>query len=508
MNTLKKTFFILSLLSLQLAASAQENTPDMKEYSVPAFRGIDAGSLSNVYITSGTVQSVIMEKDEEDEDRNSTFNVKNGILEIRNSVDGSDNHLNNDRIYICCPNLKYIKASGVSKIKSMTKIKTDSLEIYANGASKIDLDIDVQYLKTDITGASKLTLKGNSIQHIASLNGAAKLSADLIEVTDMKIEGNGAAKANVNVKNKLFGDMKGVSSVNYDKKPDSVNLNNGYWNDNLDANSNQQHSNISVDKDSTKVSIFGKNIEIVEGKDTRISFGNTEMTVDNKGNLKIGKKDKNKPYIHKFSGHWAGFELAFNGYLNKDNGTALPTQYEFLTLNDAKSIGVNLNVFELNANIINNRFGVVSGIGIQWNNYRFGDNVVLVPDSGRVYGFHNTNITTYIKSKLVESWLRVPLFLEYQTAQKKSKQFHIAAGAVFGYKIGSHSKQVHFEGGDRTKPKIYNDFYLNPVKLDAEVRIGWGPINLFASYSLTPMYKDNKGPEIYPYMIGITLTGW
>ncbi len=509
MNTLKKTFFILSLLSLQLAASAQGNTQDMKEYSVPAFSAIDAGGLSNVYISSANVQSVKMEKENaEDGERNIQFSVKNGILEIKNTLDGSDYNMTNDKVYISCPSLNSVKAYGVSRVKSINTIKADQLLITASGASKIEMDIDVRDLATDISGASRLTLKGNVFQHVASLSGAAKLNANELKAVNMLISGSGAAKANVNVKTVLAGEMTGASSVNYENKPDSVNLNNSNWNDNMDANSNQERSNISVDKDSTKVSLFGKNIEVVEGKNTRISIGNTEMSVDNKGNLKIGKKDKDKPYTHKFRGHWAGFELAFNGYLNKDNGTALPAQYEFLTLNDAKSIGVNLNVFELNANIINNRFGVVSGIGIQWNNYRFGDNVVLVPDSGRVYGFHNTNITTYIKSKLVESWLRVPLFLEYQTAQKKSKQFHIAAGAVFGYKIGSHSKQVHFEGGDRTKPKIYNDFYLNPVKLDAEIRIGWGLINLFASYSLTPMYKENKGPEIYPYMIGITLAGW
>jgi hypothetical protein len=200
--------------------------------------------------------------------------------------------------------------------------------------------------------------------------------------------------------------------------------------------------------------------------------------------------------------------LAFNGYVNKDFSSNLPSQYEFLTLNDVKSVGVNLNIFELNGNIINNRFGIVSGIGLQWNNYRFDDNVVLLPDSGRIFGYKNDNITSYIKSKLVESWVRVPLFLEYQTAKRKGKQFHIAAGGVFGYKLGSHSKQVHFEGGDRTKDKVYSDFYLNPIKLDAEIRVGWGPINLFASYAITPLFKDNKGPELYPYMIGITLAGW
>jgi hypothetical protein len=454
-----------------------------------------------------------MEKDAEDEDKSACFNVKNGILEIKNPINGGENNLSNDKIYICCPNLNFIKASGVSKVKSQNKIKFDNLLITASGASKIELDLDVQTLTTDISGAAKLTLKGKGIQHIASLGGAAKLNADEIVFQNMEIEGSGAAKANVNVKNKLTGDMTGVSTLNYEKEPDTVhfhsaNINKDKLSENSVTGTKHRKTGNYNSNDTTSVSILGNDIEVIDGKETKISFGNTEMVVNDNGNVKIGKKDKNKPYVHKFRGHWAGFELAFNGYVNKDFGTVLPAKYEFLKLNEVKSVAVNLNIFELNANIINNRFGVVSGVGIQWNNYRFGDNVVLSPDSATIYGYHNTAINSYIKSKLVESWVRVPLFLEYQTAKKKGKQFHLAVGGVFGYKIGSHSKQVHFEDGERNKPKVYSDFYLNPIKLDAEVRIGWGPVNLFASYAITPMFKDNKGPELYPYTVGVTLAGW
>ncbi len=507
---MKKSAWIIAILLLfATTVSAQENNQNLKEYQLPPFTGIDAGSLSNVYITMGTIQSIKIEKDDEDE-LNTRFNVRNGILIIRNSLDASDNQMNNEKIYISCINLEYLKASGVSKIKSQNLIKSESLNIIVSGASKIDLNIEVNDLTSDISGASKLTLKGNALHHTANLSGASKMNANELLVLSMNIEGSGVAKANINVKNKLTGEMTGVSSINFTNKPDTfllstVNINN----DNFGNNKNPQiikKKNRYEDTDLTNDTINdieNEDIEIIKTKKRRFIFG-----MDENGDFIFEKKDRDKPYTHRFKGHWAGFELAFNGFVNNDFGTALPAQYEFLELNDAKSIGVNLNFFELNGNIINNRLGVVSGIGLQWNNYRFSDNVVLLPDSGSIYGIHNTAISTYSKSKLVESWVRAPVFLEYQTAKKHWKQFHLAVGGVFGYKIGSHSKQVHFEGGDRNKDKIYNDFYLNPIKLDAEVRIGWGPINLFASYAITPMFKENKGPEVYPYMIGVTLTGW
>ncbi|NVN95277.1 MAG: DUF2807 domain-containing protein [Bacteroidetes bacterium] len=486
------TVFVL----LSIILKAQNSDSEYKTYNLPVFTGIEAGDLANVVISNGSQQSVKVEKDNDGE---ASLEVKDNILKISS---GTMTNFSNVKIIIVCTDLKYIKASGVSKIKSSNTIKSNELKIKAMGASKIDLDIDVQSLTTDISGAAKLVLKGNAIQHISEISGASNLNAKELDVVKMDVQGSGVAKANVNVKTELSGELSGVSSVKYDQKPIIDNLG-----DNDVKTAKKNRVNTSAD-DTTKVSLLGSNIEVIDGKETKISIGNTEMIVGDDGKVKIEKKDKNKPYVHHFKGHWSGFELGFNGYVNKDFGTALPAKYDFLKLNDVKSIGVNLNVFELNANIINNRFGVVSGIGLQWNNYRFDDNVVLVPDSSTIYGYHNTAINSYIKSKLVESWVRVPLFLEYQTAKKRSKQFYIAVGGVFAYKIGSHSKQVNFEGGDRNKPKVYNDFYLNPIKLDAEVRVGWGPVKLFASYSLTQMFKENKGPELYPYTVGVTLVSW
>ncbi len=491
---MKKILSILTIFIL-LTGLVKAQESELKLYEVPTFTGIDAGDLANVIISQGEKQSLKIEKSDEGE---ASVEVKDEILKI---TPGSMTNFSNVKIYIICPNLKYIKISGVSKIKSDGIIQSNDLKIKAMGASKIDMAINVENLTTDISGASKATFKGAATTHKSNLSGASNLNAKELDVVKMEVNASGASKANVNVKNELTGELSGVSNVKYENKPLIVNLSGN------DIEMPKKVKSINTNADTVDVSFLGSEVKVIDGEDTKITFGNTEIIAGDKG-VKINKKDKNKPYNHKFKGHWAGFELAFNGYVNKDFSSNLPSQYEFLTLNDVKSVGVNLNIFELNGNIINNRFGIVSGIGLQWNNYRFDDNVVLLPDSGVIYGYKNTNITSYIKSKLVESWVRVPLFLEYQTAKRKGKQFHIAAGGVFGYKLGSHSKQVHFEGGDRTKDKVYSDFYLNPIKLDAEIRVGWGPINLFASYAITPLFKDNKGPELYPYMIGITLAGW
>ncbi|OYT17212.1 MAG: hypothetical protein B7C24_03720 [Bacteroidetes bacterium 4572_77] len=56
--------------------------------------------------------------------------------------------------------------------------------------------------------------------------------------------------------------------------------------------------------------------------------------------------------------------------------------------------------------------------------------------------------------------------------------------------------------------KVHKDFYIQPFKVDASLRIGWGWVNMYANLSLTEMFSKNKGPKLYPFTIGIMLVSW
>jgi hypothetical protein len=174
-----------------------------------------------------------------------------------------------------------------------------------------------------------------------------------------------------------------------------------------------------------------------------------------------------------------------------------------MDLNYTKSTAVSLNLFEQNINLVNQKLGLVTGLGLTWNNYRFSKKNTILTDDGSFGGkFDEDPTRTYEKSKLVVTYLKVPLMLEFQTNGKmKANSFHIGAGVVGGLRIGSHTKIVY--DGNRSKDK--GDFYINPFKADAIAKIGWGVINLYGTYSLTEMFRSNKGPEVYPFEIGISL---
>jgi len=119
----------------------------------------------------------------------------------------------------------------------------------------------------------------------------------------------------------------------------------------------------------------------------------------------------------------------------------------------------------------------------------------------------------YKKNKLTTCFLNVPLIFEFQTHKfdqegEMNKNFHFGVGGTFGYRIGSHTKQVYEINGKTYKPKVYDQFHLSPFRYGLTARVGWGFINLFANYSLSNLFEKNEGPEMYPLMVGVSIVNW
>ncbi len=110
---------------------------------------------------------------------------------------------------------------------------------------------------------------------------------------------------------------------------------------------------------------------------------------------------------------------------------------------------------------------------------------------------------------------------------------HFAAGVVVGWRVRTHTKIYYNDANttfnlrdpetgnllpislqspansNRNIVKDYDSFHMRPFKLDAGIRAGWGGIvNLYANYSLTSLFIKDKGPELYPFSVGIALTSW
>ncbi len=225
----------------------------------------------------------------------------------------------------------------------------------------------------------------------------------------------------------------------------------------------------------------------------------------------------------------------FNGYVNPDFNMNFPKENEYLDLRMEKSIAVNLNFFEQNIPLSKNqKWGIVTGLGLNFNDYRFMRPTRLSMDSSAIEGYLYDDISIR-KSKLSAMYLALPVLFEFQTAPAYHKNgFHINTGIVIGARLSSHTKiyynelntpyfltqfvpdpenpdQGHYEivytavSPNDPKEHHYGDWFLQPFKFDATVRIGWNFLNFWANYSLNTMFREGKGPELYPWSAGITL---
>jgi len=233
----------------------------------------------------------------------------------------------------------------------------------------------------------------------------------------------------------------------------------------------------------------------------------------------------------RFNGHWAGVEIGIGGYVTPDFNMNFYPAYPYVNLNTARSLTVNLNPFEINANLCKNHFGFTTGIGFQINNYYFTDNYVMLKDSSALVAYQvqdaNGNPVSIKVNKMVTSYLNIPLLFEYQTNPfRRVSSFHVALGVIAGVRIGTYTKQIYHDKDvtyylvDDNGKKVASyevdhyvvqqrgAYHLAPFKLDAAFRIGWSHLNLYATYSLTEMFQKNQGPELYPFTVGITLLGW
>jgi hypothetical protein len=205
----------------------------------------------------------------------------------------------------------------------------------------------------------------------------------------------------------------------------------------------------------------------------------------------------------RFRGHWTGIELGLNNYLSSGNSFSMPSDIDYMTLNSSKSSCFNINFTQLSLGL-GRHIGFVTGLGLNWNNYRFdGNNNIQKGPNGIIEELDpGLNLE---KSKLASLFLTLPFMLEIQIPVEHNR-LHIAAGPIGAVKLASHTKMV-FEDGHTVRS--YGDFSLNMLRYGATASVGYGNFQLFGTYYSTPLFQTGKGPDgndLFPFEIGIALT--
>jgi hypothetical protein len=271
--------------------------------------------------------------------------------------------------------------------------------------------------------------------------------------------------------------------------------------------------------DNTKISI-GTDLVSVEKRDSSINLrvGNRGLNIleslegpkfkienysENNKWDQDDKKDEHARRRNRFKGHWAGIEFGFNNYLTANHSSSMPSDINYMSLQSNKSTNFNINFTQLSLGFARH-FGIVTGLGINWNNYRFdGNNNIMKGPNGVIEELDPG--TQLNKSKLTTVYLTVPAMLELQIPAN-NHHLNLGAGFIGAIKLGSHSK-MKFENGDKVKSN--DDFSLNLLRYGTTARIGYENFQLYGTYYFTPLFRPGKGPggyNLYPFEIGVAFT--
>lgn len=210
-----------------------------------------------------------------------------------------------------------------------------------------------------------------------------------------------------------------------------------------------------------------------------------------------------------FKGHWAGVDLGLNNFFSEPFNSELPQEARFMDLNTGKSVAVGLNLLQYSIGLQRHQqnIGLITGLGLTFNNYRLDSPYILTTDENGNTSYIETE-RVIKKNKLVTTFLTVPLLLEFQIPTASEHPIFINGGLYGGFKLGSHTKMVYGDNLGKDREKSRSDLNLNSFKYGATVRFGYRFIKLYASCDLSRMFQAGQGPELYPWTVGLTLVSF
>lgn len=493
---------LFPILSQSQEDNSNERTPDQN------FTGLIIGGYYKVNLKNGEPKIIIHAS--ESVAQKVKTELRNGVLEISNRPIRQSKPI---LIDIYSDYIQDYDISGAVIISSEEVQKPENLNIEVSGAAQIKLQVETGNINSDLSGASILELSGTAKSISCQASGAAILKTAHLESETSDIIVSGAAGV-------LVTDSKTEriesEDVNYDNEIMAT-----------DKEDEKTTYGVTYDGSTARAKFLGIHVHVDEDDETgEVTVGTHKWVYDSDGEV-THKRIRRK----KFNGHWGGVGIGINGYVNDKYVYSLPEEYEYLDLLWQKSVNVDLNIYEQNINLSENRnFGLVTGIGYSIHNYRFTKSFTVMQDSNYFVGSYNSGVNVR-KSKIVTNFITIPVLFEFQDKNQNPRskyRWHVNVGAIFGVRVHAHQKTyfnelnkdytlLHPVSGDvvatATSPsypkvKVHDNFYMRPFKVDASLRVGWGWINLYANVSLTEMFNSGKGPKLYPFSVGIMLVSW
>lgn len=476
-----KSISLFSALLFCLGASAQ--TDGLEKKSLSSFNSLVVNGAPTIYLKQSSDNYISAMSDAF---KAFTFETNNNQLVVNGGT---------EQIYIGASEIREIIINGTTDLYTSDTLRGESLKVISSGAGGSNILFTGNSADLIISGTSDLKIEGKASQLSAKITGAGDLKAGRFKVNNADVIVSGTGDAKVWATEQLKGSVSGAGTLYHVGTPKEMEVA-------VSGTGEVKKSNSIDGSDTTRISLGSKEIIILEKDIADMSKEITdEILGENKNSESKSKKRKSPNSI------WSGFELGINGWLNSDGGLNMDTVNSNFNLNYGKSIAVNFNLWEVSGRIIGNNVFVTTGLGSEINNYRFDKNIRMQNVNDTLSLFNEGDIK-YIKSKFTVGYLNAPLYLTFATNPiKKGKRLFISPGVTAGWRFTSYNKRKIEVDGDESKSRNKNDFNLNPFRVNASLRVGYGDFVLFANYSLTEFFQKGKGPDLTPFSVGVRIVG-
>lgn len=363
-------------------------------------------------------------------------------------------------------NLEQLDATGNAIVSMGTDsaLKSEALNIKMDGAVSVKLNVVTQNIYANVSGASKLNLRGESKSAIFEISGASKLNAASLKTEKTTVQADGACEAKVLASNEINIKASGVAKVTYGGNP---------------ATKNFDKSGLA------KVRQAGDDDDGDEGKAYRFSL----------------KKSTPSP---KMKNVYGGFEFGMNTFITPDfNFKQTNKVFDFLNINMAESWFFSFNLGDLDYELVKSKLSIATGLGFEWIDYSFNNkNYVLKPAAATLT--YDTSANKLTLNRLSMFNMNVPVLLKWNSKPDQYKnRWHIATGIIFGYSFLPEIETETSANGYQEEVSKSDDFYLNRLRATATLRFGYDFISVFANYGLTPMFDTNVAPDTRNFQAGI-----
>jgi len=186
-----------------------------QDRSVTGFSGVKSSGFFDVYLSSGSAQSVLIEA----EDNLHSY--------IETTVDGNELEIDTKegfrlrpnktvKVYITSPDFSRVRLSGSGDIVSQNRIAgTDKIELSLSGSGNIKVDLDAPAVDAEMSGSGDINLSGDAKKFDGQLSGSGNIRAMDLKTEETTIRISGSGNADVFASEKLDVRVTGSGDVRY-----------------------------------------------------------------------------------------------------------------------------------------------------------------------------------------------------------------------------------------------------------------------------------------------------